>query len=317
MIEKVMTAPLMLLIAIGSLGFDGTFEEVNRKSWIHGSKDCSNNTDPAIDVYRYNDATFILRQNMCVNYEAPFVYVFFGEHTVFVQDTGATTDADLFPLYDTILSLIKGRQREHPTLGLKILVTHSHSHRDHTAGDSQFRDQPNVILIEPTREAMRAYFKFDDWPRGTATIDIGGRLLTVIPVPGHHDEAIAVYDASTKWLLTGDGLYPGRLYVKDWDEFKSSIRRLVTFSQTQEISAVMGTHIEMSKHPGRSYPLGSTHHPTEAGLALSVEDLLALDDALSEIGDQPRTKVMPKFTIRPLNAIEKFLGWAFGVLGIG
>lgn len=52
-----------------------------------------------------------------------------------------------------------------------------------------------------------------------------------------------MYDARTGWLLTGDNLYPGRLYVKNWNDYTSSIRRLVEFSTTHRFSAVMGTPI--------------------------------------------------------------------------
>ena len=306
-----------LLTAMASTAYAGSLEELKQKRWIHGSEDCLGNDDPAIDVYRFDDATYILRQNMCVNYEAPFIYLLFGEHTVLVLDTGATSDPTQFPLYETIGSLINHRRAKQGDRQKNLLVAHSHSHADHKAADSQFREQPYVTLIEPTQAAMQAYFQFDQWPNGTATIDLGGRVLTVIPTPGHHDESITIFDSATKWLLTGDSVYPGRLYIKNWSAYKSSIRRLVEISATLEISAVMGSHIEMSSRPGVSFPLGSTHHPMEAGLALSVEDLSTLNRALDELGDEPVSKSMPKYVIRPLSSLEVFLGWALGKLGFG
>ena len=42
------------------------------KVWILGSPDCAANDDPPIDVYRFDADTYILRQNKCVNFEAPF-----------------------------------------------------------------------------------------------------------------------------------------------------------------------------------------------------------------------------------------------------
>src|SRR4030095_1805305 len=76
------------------------------KSWNHGSADCAKNQDPAIEVFEFDSDTYILRQNKCVNFAAPFIYVLFGEHTVFIQDTVASADASQFPLYDTVQSLI-------------------------------------------------------------------------------------------------------------------------------------------------------------------------------------------------------------------
>ena len=99
-----------------------SLDSVNQKNWIHGSEDCKNNQDPAIDVFQFDESTYILRQNKCLNFEAPFIYVLFGEHTVFVQDTGATAEAELFPLYETVQKLIT----EGSNSDLNILVTHSH-----------------------------------------------------------------------------------------------------------------------------------------------------------------------------------------------
>ncbi|MGJ8671217.1 MAG: hypothetical protein ACSHXK_17160, partial [Oceanococcus sp.] len=67
--------------------------------WIHGAENCSKSKDPAIETFKFDEDTYILRQSKCVDYEAPFIYVLFGEHTVLVQDTGATSEADKFPLY--------------------------------------------------------------------------------------------------------------------------------------------------------------------------------------------------------------------------
>ena len=83
-------------------------------AWNHGSKDCTENRDPALEVYRFDANTYILRQNKCVNFEAPFIYVLFGQQKAFVLDTGATADPNQFPLYETVRSLVA--QRNQPKL---------------------------------------------------------------------------------------------------------------------------------------------------------------------------------------------------------
>ena len=60
--------------------------------------------------------------------------------------------------------------------------------------------------------------------------DLGGRVLEVTGIPGHHEAAIAVYDPWTGFLLTGDTVYPGRLYVRDMPAFMDSLDRLVAFA---------------------------------------------------------------------------------------
>ena len=294
----------------------GLAADVNDKVWNRGAVDCSSNKDPAIEVFQLDPDTYVLRQNKCVHFEAPFIYVLFGSHTVFVQDTGATADAAQFPLYDTVQSLIAQRTRPPGAEPLRLLVTHSHSHGDHTAGDPQFKGKPGVTLVEPEADAVRKHFNFAKWPEGSATIDLGARPLVVLPVPGHQDESVAVYDAKSGWLLTGDTVYPGMLYIKDWNTYRSSIHRLVDFASAHWVSAVMGTHIEMSRTPGKVYPRGSTFQPDETGLALTVEDLSGLDQSLQRAGDEPREITLTKFVVTPIGTFQRVVGSILKWLGV-
>jgi glyoxylase-like metal-dependent hydrolase (beta-lactamase superfamily II) len=229
-----------------------------------------------------------------VNFEGPFIYVLFGQHTVFIQDTGATADPAQFPLYDKIREIMQRRG----TPELQMLVTHSHSHGDHKAADAQFRGKPGVTLVEPTGAAVREYFQFTDWPRGEAVIDLGGRKLIVQPSPGHQDEALMVYDSRTRWLFTGDSVYPGRLYVRDWPAFRRSVHAMVLFAGAHPVSAVMGTHIELSS-TGEQYPAGTTYQPDEASLPMTTQDLAKLDELLQQAGDQPKEIVTKRFVVSP------------------
>lgn len=250
--------------------------------WIHGAEDCSKSTDPAIETFKFSEDTYILRQSKCVDYEAPFIYVLFGEHTVLVQDTGATSEVDKFPLYDTIAELIRKR----PTgteAALKVLVIHSHSHGDHKAADAQFIGKPNVTVVAPNKVGLEGFLSSLD-TEGDKIIDLGGRKLTIFRIPGHQSESIAIYDPHTKWLLTGDSVYPGIISVLDWDKYRSSVDRLVEFSSSHEVSAVLGSHIEMSHTPGVPYERGSTFQPNEASLLLPVATLTELKRSLDKAG---------------------------------
>ena len=274
------------------------------KKWIHGSADCKSNADPTIEVFRYDQTSYILRQNKCHSFEAPFIYVLLGDEKVLVLDTGAIESPVEFPLYETVQSLINEHLVQDSKIDKELLVIHSHSHSDHYAGDSQFEGKPNVTLVEPTYAAVTRFFAFSDWPNGEASLDVGGRKLTIIPTPGHQEEAISVYDPQTKWLLTGDTFYPGYIYIKNWDEYKKSIARLVSFSDAHEISAVLGAHIEMSDRAGEHYPIGTTYQPNEASLTLRVENLVALNSALED-SDRAKKIVSNKFVVVPMNAFQK------------
>jgi hypothetical protein len=67
-------------------------------AWIHGSPAAKYNTDPDIQVHAYDEHTYILRQNMAVHYEAPFMFLLLGRSAALLPDTGATADPRFFPL---------------------------------------------------------------------------------------------------------------------------------------------------------------------------------------------------------------------------
>ncbi len=282
-----------------------SLEKLTNHNWNSGARFCFFNSDPAIETYQYDEGTYLLRQNKCSHYEAPFIYVLFGEHSVLIQDTGAIKSEAEFPLYNHVLDIIKkvAHSKGKDVNNYSIIVSHSHSHSDHTAADLQFSGKPNVTLIKPSLSAVKDYFGYSkqalQWPIDRSYLELGNRKLTIVPLPGHQTEAIAVYDPQTQWLLTGDSLYPGRLYVKNWQTYSASIERLTGFVNTINVSAIMGTHIEMSKEAGDDYPMGSTYQPDEAALPLPKSQLILLNKLLSE-QKSPKLITTDKFIIYPL-----------------
>jgi glyoxylase-like metal-dependent hydrolase (beta-lactamase superfamily II) len=134
---------------------------------------------------------------------------------------------------------------------------------------------------------VAAYFGLTDWPRDRTRFDLGGRVLDVLAIPGHHQAHVALFDAWNGLLLTGDTVYPGRLYVQQPHEFAASLDRLVAFTRDRPVRHVLGCHIEMSRSPGHDYPTGTTYQPDEAPLAMTVEDLAQVQVAAHRYADQP------------------------------
>jgi hypothetical protein len=71
-------------------------------------------------------------------------------------------------------------------------------------------------------------------------------VLDVIQTPGHDNAHMMFYDRRTALLLSGDNLYPGRLYVTDFPAFVESTRRVVQFTEGKIVSHPLGCHIEQS-----------------------------------------------------------------------
>jgi hydroxyacylglutathione hydrolase len=216
-----------------------------------------------------------------------------------LMDAGATKDEKLFPLRATVNNLISNWEKASNTK-VELIVAHTHSHGDHTAGDIQFKDNPNTTVVGLGVDDVKSFFKIENWPFQNSKIDLGDRVLEIIPIPGHQKASIAVYDYETKILLSGDSFYPGRLYINDWQSFKLSTQRLVDFTSQHKITYILGNHIEMTKTPGKDYPIGTTFQPDEHILPLKVKDLLLLNEALKSLGDKPARKVYDDFIIYPI-----------------
>jgi glyoxylase-like metal-dependent hydrolase (beta-lactamase superfamily II) len=109
------------------------------------------------------------------------------------------------------------------------------------------------------------------------------RDVDAVGSPGHERAAITVYDPWTGLLLTGDTVYPGRLYVSDAAAFRATMERLVDFAGTRPVTHVLGCHIEMTRKPGRDYPLGATYQPAERVLRMTAGQLTAVRDAAAAV----------------------------------
>ncbi len=199
-----------------------------------------------------------------------------GSQKALLIDTGAVADPAKMPLAQTILSLLPLKNGGR----LPLLIVHTHRHRDHYAGDIQFASAPDVQIVAPDLAAVRAFFQFDHWPEGVAHLDVGDRMVDVIPTPGHEAAHIAFYDERTALLLSGDLLLPGRLTLEDTAADGKSVARVIEFLAGRPLAHILGGHIERDA-AGRTYAQGSTYHPNERALELSRQDLLTLPVALS------------------------------------
>jgi glyoxylase-like metal-dependent hydrolase (beta-lactamase superfamily II) len=270
---------------------------LSQVKWIHGSPDCSKGIDPPIQVFQQDKSTWVLRQNKCLSFEAPFMYLLLGDDRVLLLDTGATDNPESFPLLTTVRSLVGERS---------LLVLHSHSHGDHRRGDTQFSGQTGVELVAPNAASLRAFLDKADGTGSDRSIELGGREVIVIETPGHQEESITLYDSQTRWLLTGDTVYPGLIYVKDWQAYRESISRLASFAQSHELAAVLGAHIEMTDKAGEYYPIGTVYQPHEAPLPLSPEVLQTLDKALAKANGK-ETVPLDELVVQPMNALQRTL----------
>jgi glyoxylase-like metal-dependent hydrolase (beta-lactamase superfamily II) len=262
--------------------------------WIDGTAA----SEPETQVQRIDGDTFVIRQSVKTNFEAPFLYLLFGKDRVLLIDTGAG-GLEIRPTIDRLIADWRARHGDRP---VHLVVAHSHGHGDHHAGDAEFRDRPDTDVVGLKPEDVAAFFGIADWPREIGHYDLGGRPLDIIPTPGHEPAHIMVYDARTRLLFSGDMLYPGRLYVplNQFDTFRASADRLAAFAETHPIRALLGAHIEMTTTPGQDYPMKAPAHPSEHGLALPPSAIPELQKAVAAAKSPPVTDRHADFIVYPV-----------------
>jgi glyoxylase-like metal-dependent hydrolase (beta-lactamase superfamily II) len=278
--------------------------------WNIGAENCTASPQAPLQVHAYEPQTFILRQNPCANPEANFLYLLVGSQKALLIDTGAVADSNKMPLAQTVLSLFPPKDG----VRLPLLVVHTHKHRDHYAGDGQFASLLNVKIVPPDLASVRAFFGFDSWPEGIAHLDLGDRIVDVVPTPGHESAHIAFYDERTALLFSGDFLMPGRLTLEDTAADQRSAARVIDFLASHPVTHVLGGHIERDL-AGHTYAEGATYHPNERPLELSREDLMKLPSALVIFNGFYASHENYSIT-HPMHNLLAVLCAAFGLLSV-
>ncbi|MGE4410759.1 MAG: MBL fold metallo-hydrolase [Sphingobium sp.] len=287
--------------------------------WIYGSNIAAKNRDPRVQVVQYNEDSYVLRQNCCVHWEAPFTYLLFGNEGALLIDTGATPEADYYPLRQTVDAIISRwcDMRRRASLPLTVVMT-SGEDIAQNQGLAQFAGRPDTTLVPKPLELMKRLYKLErSWPNGTGTIDLGGRTIDVIPTPGTHKDGVSFYDPYTDFLFTGDFLFPGKINISNDADYVTSLARLKAWKDSHPVKWVMGGHIDMQFVPGKAYPRFSTYKPYERVLEMEPE---LIDEALhyaQEAKDKAVMLIRPDFIL--LNNVspdQRTKDWPEGVPNI-
>jgi hydroxyacylglutathione hydrolase len=242
-----------------------------------------NPTTTKLHIIKLNDNTFVLRQDKSTTFEAPFMYLLIGSEKALLIDTGALEE-DGGELVRALNQLIPA--------GVGLLAVHTHPHEDHIAGDKMLRES-HELKCKDKLEIITTTLP------DNAKLELGKRTVEVITAgSGHSDWDICFLDPSTNLLFVGDVVYPGYLYVRNYDSFQKGIAHLYRRSKGR-YAYTMGAHVEMSSCCGL-YPSGALHQPDEVNIQQSPDVLERLYHTLK----QTYAPMTEQFAITPHSTMK-------------
>jgi hydroxyacylglutathione hydrolase len=229
---------LLMSVALAPLHADASLAVLD-DPWL-SPDNCDATRDP-IWIEALDEVTYILRESPCVDREAPFMFLLIGTKRALLVDSG--TQDGVF-----LVEVVSQKLAESGLAFSDLTVAHSHSHLDHRSGDEALANA-GARMVGPTVKEVREFWKFTTWPETVASLDLGNRLVEVLPIPGHNDNSIALFDHGTRVLLSGDSMIRGKINVNDLTAFRLSVARLSRFVDDVNPRVILGGHLERANVP--------------------------------------------------------------------
>jgi len=186
-------------------------------------------------------------------------------------------------LFDTGIGVVPIRPVVERLTDRPVLVLNSHTHYDHVGGNAEF-DSVLALDTPYTRANMAGFphqelagevapgafchgaptgadtagFRTRPWTRSRTIgegekIDLGGRTLEVLHVPGHTPDAVALLDRAAGLLWTGDSYYDATIWLyvpeTDLDEYQRSMARLAALAPA--VTRLLPAHNTAVADPGQ------------------------------------------------------------------
>jgi glyoxylase-like metal-dependent hydrolase (beta-lactamase superfamily II) len=148
------------------------------------------------------------------------------------------------------------RSRAESLCGLPVTLVHTHAHGDHTGGDGEWSE---AYLHPAEWESYR-----NDHPNGAAllplqdgdVLDLGGRSLEAVHVPGHSPGSVALLDRANRLLFSGDTVMAQPVFLfmpsSSAADFAKSLARLDAMSD--QFDTIYPSHQRWPLDPKEAIP---------------------------------------------------------------
>jgi len=210
-------------------------------------------------------------------YQGNYSYLIIGNDRAVLFDAG-TGNRDIVPVIRALTAL-------------PVTVIPSHLHFDHVGALGRFErtalpDLPALRARAADGSLTLGRYEFlghadglptprifvDEWLSTRQLIDLGGRRLQVVLLPGHTPTSVGLYDSDRRLLFAGDFIYPGELYA-----FLPGASRAAYLATTRRLLALLDPAARIyAAHMADAAPV-------IAAPVLEITDLRALERTLAGI----------------------------------
>lgn len=132
-------------------------------------------------------------------------------------------------LIDTGMTLKNAREIAEGLTDRPVELCNTHGDPDHIGGNAAFEHVYMHPAEEPNYRAFGGPGEIVPVREGDV-LELGGRALEIIELPGHTPGSIALLDRSRRVLISGDPVQDGRIFMfgpgRDLQQYYASLRKL-------------------------------------------------------------------------------------------
>ena len=152
---------------------------------------------------------------------------------------------DKAALIDTGMNMPNAKALAEELTDLPIILINTHADPDHISGNSAFGEFYMSPAEEDNYRHNGGKGKLIPVKEGDI-INLGGRTLKIIDIPGHTPGSIAILDEEYRVLISGDSVEDGNIFMfgpyRNIDNYIDSLRHLAEYDgQYDEVYAMHGS----------------------------------------------------------------------------